>query len=130
MRRATSLALLVSAIGSGCAGGSDTASGTGTLVIEWSIEGRNDAASCRALDAASLEIQISRGFEDPVTEVEAPCDAFSKEIELFDGEYDIRGTLVDASGEPAALKKIVVDVLVPAAFANTVEIEFQSLESP
>lgn len=99
---------------------------TGTLKIEWLIEGESDASRCEQYHAASIELRLLDATEalyvDPAT---APCDAFAATIsELPVGDYSIGAVLVDTEGEAVTATIDPVAITVSADNVTLQEFAF------
>jgi len=85
-------------------------SAVGNVEFSWTIDGRSDAAACELVAATAFEVVIfDEGFF--VTEVEAPCDVFQTNLELYVDDYVARTTLVDGFND-LATGRLVTDFFV------------------
>lgn len=85
---------------------------TGTLVFDWSIEGRKDADACDEVGALTFEaIVVDEGFV--IGDVSAPCEDFETSVELYADDFLTRSSLLDVEGVPA-LRRIIEDIFVIA----------------
>ena len=82
----------------------------GSLVFDWSIEGRQDADACVEVEAVTFEaIIVDEGFI--IGGVSAPCEDFEARVDLYEDDFLARSSLLDASGRPA-LGRIFEDLFV------------------
>lgn len=82
----------------------------GTLVFDWSIQGRQDADACVEVGAISFDaIMVDEGFV--VGDVSAPCEDFEASVDLYVDDYLARSTLLDDRRLPA-LGRIIEDFFV------------------
>jgi hypothetical protein len=79
---------------------------TGTLALEWTIDGAKDPAACEAIDASDFEAVLSDGFA--VSELEAPCSDFAAPMALYIGDYVARTRLVDVD-DLTVTRRVVLD---------------------
>lgn len=90
---------------------------TGTLELEWSIDGQSDPALCDALGASAFEVLIfDQGFF--VGEREAPCADFEMRLDLLTDDYVARTTIVDQYDFPVT-RRIVEDFFLIAEDRTT-----------
>ncbi|HTV17527.1 MAG TPA: hypothetical protein VMG12_02620, partial [Polyangiaceae bacterium] len=82
----------------------------GTLVFDWSIEGRQDADACVEAEAATFDaIIVDQGYV--VASISVPCEDFEASVGLYEDDFLARSSLLDASGRPA-LGRIFEDLFV------------------
>jgi hypothetical protein len=82
-------------------------SAVGTLVFDWSIQGRQDADVCVEVGAISFDaIIVDEGFV--VGDVSAPCEDFEASVDLYVDDFLARSTLLDDRRLPA-LGRIIDD---------------------
>jgi len=70
----------------------------GTLLVDWTVEGRHATAACRETGADTVNIAISTGHETLVDEFQELCETFEVSVDLLPGTYLIDATLLDANG--------------------------------
>lgn len=71
----------------------------GTLTLAWTVAGEATPDACAAVNAARIEIVVLVD-DRRVYDVDAPCERFSLDIDLPEGDYDVIAVLVDAAGQP------------------------------
>jgi hypothetical protein len=111
MNRTTSLgialAALVSCFGAGCGGGGDGGSSgndeviyvdSGTLTVDWTVDGLYDPAECTQGGAETIAITVTTLDDAFVDEYTDWCSSFQTSIELEQGTYQASAVLLDAGG--------------------------------
>lgn len=85
---------------SGCFfdGGHSDGPRLGTLLVDWTVEGRHATAACRETGADTVDITISTGRGDVVDEFQELCESFEVSVDLLPGTYLIDAVLLDANG--------------------------------
>ncbi|MDB4944415.1 MAG: hypothetical protein JWP97_3949 [Labilithrix sp.] len=73
-------------------------SGTGTLTVDWSINGTKDPNQCSQGTAAAIEIVITDSHGVSAGTYQQSCTAFATSIELDAGYYSASARLVDSAG--------------------------------
>lgn len=97
--------------------GPGSPSATGTLVFDWSIEGRKDAEACEEAGAVTFEaVVIDEGFL--IGDVVVPCEDFEARVDLYVDDFLTRCSLLDERGVPA-LGRIIEDLFVIAEGKET-----------
>jgi len=95
LTRLTSVVLLVT----GCAsGGDDYYDATGTLVVDWTVDGTKDPGSCRDFGADALSIVLRTRSGSFIDELQPLCERFSTAIDLSPGSYRVDVVLLDPAG--------------------------------
>ena len=85
-------------------------SATGTLVFDWSIEGRQDADACVEVGAVSFDaIIVDEGFV--IRDLSVPCEDFETSVELYVDDFLARSSLLDEDKRPA-VGRIIEDLFV------------------
>jgi hypothetical protein len=85
-------------------------SATGTLVFDWSIQGRQDAEACVEVGAVSFDaIIVDEGWV--IRDVSFPCEDFEASIELYVDDFLARSSLLDEEKAPA-VGRIIEDLFV------------------
>jgi hypothetical protein len=93
--RFVSLALLVT----GCsAGGDDYYDGTGTLVVDWTVDGTKDPRACRDFGADAVSIVLRTRGGSFIDELQPLCERFSTAVDLSPGSYRVDVVLLDPAG--------------------------------
>lgn len=83
---------------------------TGTLVFDWSIDGRQDAEACVEIGAVSFDaIIVDEGWV--VRDVSVPCEDFGASVELYVDDFLARSSLLDERRVPA-VGRIIEDLFV------------------
>lgn len=94
----------------GPSGPSGPPAATGTLVFDWSIEGRQDAEACVEVGAVSFDaIIVDEGFV--VRDLSVPCEDFEARVELYTDDFLARSSLLDEEQRPA-VGRIIEDLFV------------------
>jgi len=70
----------------------------GTLTVDWSIDGTNDAAACAHASIATIELILTNTNGDPAGTFDQPCTAFTMSIGIVDGAYTATATPKDQYG--------------------------------
>lgn len=96
--------------GPGGPGGPGEPTVTGTLVFDWSIDGRKDAEACVEAGAVTFDaIIVDEGWV--VRDVTVPCEDFEASIDLYVDDFLARSSLLDESLVPA-LGRIIEDLFL------------------
>jgi len=83
---------------------------TGTLVFDWSIEGRQDAEACVEAGATTFDaIVIDEGFL--IRDLSVPCEDFEASVDLYVDDFLARSSLLDERHTPA-LGRIIEDLFL------------------
>jgi hypothetical protein len=94
----------------GPSGPSGPPAATGTLVFDWSIEGRQDAEACVEVGAVSFDaIIVDEGFV--IRDLSVPCEDFEARVELYVDDFLARSSLLDEQQRPA-VGRIIEDLFV------------------
>jgi len=73
---------------------------TGTLTVDWSINGTKDPNQCSQGAAAAIQITVTDPNANPIGTFEQSCTAFATSITLDAGQYLAQARLIDAVGTP------------------------------
>lgn len=73
---------------------------TGTLTVDWTINGTKDPNQCSHGAAAAIQITVTDPNLNPVRTFEQSCNAFATSITLNAGQYAAQARLIDAVGTP------------------------------
>lgn len=101
------LAALVSCFGAGCGSSSDGGRvdndevlyvDSGTLTVDWTVDGLYDPAECTQGGAETIDIIVTTLDDVLVDEHTEWCSAFQTRIELSQGTYRASAVLLDAGG--------------------------------
>lgn len=91
--------LVLGLAGTGCYFESDGGyAPTGTLVVDWTVEGSKRASACYRNAADALDVAIYDEHDHLVDGFQEACEAFETSIELYPGTYYVDTTLVDFDG--------------------------------
>lgn len=71
---------------------------TGTVVIDWTINGTKDPAQCIQGAASHLDVTVHSTAGGFVGEFQEPCASFATSIDLAPGSYVADAVLIDAAG--------------------------------
>lgn len=71
---------------------------SGTLIVDWSINGLKDPDQCDQGNADAAHIAVISASGSVLGEYEQSCAAFAAAIELHPGEYAVDVVLVDPAG--------------------------------
>jgi hypothetical protein len=85
-------------------------SAKGTLVFDWSIEGRQDADACVEVGATTFDaIIVDEGYV--ISELTVPCEDFAASIDLYVDDFLARSSLLDDRRFPA-LGRVIEDLFI------------------
>ena len=71
---------------------------TGTLVLDWTIDGSKDPEQCDQSDSRTLDVTVTRADGASAGEFQESCRAFATSIDLPRGTYFADAVLLDATG--------------------------------
>ncbi|HEY4104104.1 MAG TPA: hypothetical protein VGM44_09440 [Polyangiaceae bacterium] len=71
---------------------------SGSLVLDWSIDGTKDPDQCDESGATTIDISVTASDGSPAGEFQQSCRAFATTIDLPPGRYDALAVLLDDSG--------------------------------
>jgi hypothetical protein len=71
---------------------------TGTLIVDWTVDGTKDPAECRATGADAIDITVQTTSGAQVGEFQEACDSFATSIDLAADDYTADAVLIDAGG--------------------------------
>ena len=104
---------------------STPATGSGTLVVNWTIASSADATQCTTHGAQTVTIQILNAGGLQVGSTNASCSAFSATINALPvGSYSIRAQLLDASGGALASLPTPVAATVQDSLVTSQTVDF------
>jgi hypothetical protein len=75
-------------------------SSTGTLTVDWTINGTKDPDQCSQGAASAIQITVTDSNLNPAGTFEQSCTAFATSITLEAGRYEAQARLIDAVGNP------------------------------
>ncbi len=99
---------------------------TGSLTVDWSINGTKDPNQCSQGAAAAIEITVTDSNQAAVGTFQQSCTAFATSITLSAGRYQAQARLIDAVGAP---RTTTVDINAFTILGNddfTAPIEFSA----
>jgi hypothetical protein len=73
---------------------------TGTLVVDWTVNGSTDANQCSQGAAAAIDINVFFAGGGLAGQFQQACSAFSTSIQLAPGAYTADAALLDGNGNP------------------------------
>lgn len=79
-------------------GPAPVASRSGSLVLDWTIDGTKNPDACDQSDAAMLDVTVTTRLGAPVGEFQESCRAFTTAVDLPAGDYSAEAVLLDGSG--------------------------------
>lgn len=71
---------------------------SGTLVVQWTIDGTTDPNRCNATGAATIRVFVTFDDGSPAGTFEQGCTSFATSISLAPGRYTAGAFLVDVAG--------------------------------
>ena len=71
---------------------------SGTLVLDWSIDGTKDPDQCDQSDSRTLDVTVTRADGASAGEFQQSCRSFATSIDLPPGTYSADALLLDSSG--------------------------------
>lgn len=71
---------------------------TGTLVLDWTIDGTTDPDECDQSGSRTLDVTVTRADGANAGEFQEGCRAFATSIDLPPGTYSAEAVLLDSSG--------------------------------
>ena len=71
---------------------------SGTLVLDWSIDGTKDPDQCDQSDSRTLDVVVMRANGESAGEFQQSCSSFATSIDLPPGTYSADAVLLDPSG--------------------------------
>lgn len=98
----------------------------GTLVVDWTVDGRADPDACDQSAAATLDTSVWTSQGDPVGEFSDPCDVFVTSIDLEPGSYYAEAVLRDAYGADRTTAVPMDDITIFGGDTLTVPVDFPS----
>ena len=71
---------------------------SGTLVLDWSIDGSKDPNQCDQSNSRTLDVTVTRADGANAGEFQQSCRSFATSIDLAPGTYTADAVLLDSSG--------------------------------
>jgi hypothetical protein len=81
---------------------------SGSLTVDWTVNGTNASSSCQLDGAAAIEITIVTNTNQPVGTFQESCSVFNTSVALEQGIYSASARLLDAAGAPRT-KLLVIE---------------------
>jgi hypothetical protein len=72
---------------------------TGSLVLDWTVDGTKDPDQCDQGAAAAIDVTVTAADGSPAGEFQQSCRAFATSIDLPRGSYTADAVLLDSSGQ-------------------------------
>jgi hypothetical protein len=133
MRLAQGFTFVLAAIAIGCGGEDHHAapqppetSTTGSLVVDWTIQGAANPDACTSAAATAIEIAVVDIANRPIGTFQASCNAFIFGIGLQQGNYAVSARLLNAAGLPITPPTGVTPFTMNVKSELTVPIDFPS----
>jgi hypothetical protein len=126
MQKLLALALVCAPLVSGCGGGSSetVVVASGTLVVDWTVDGSTDPELCDQADAASLRLSVFTDSGAHVGDFLDDCRAFSTALDLDPGGYDADAVLEDRRGNPRTTTIAIEPFFIEGADTLSIPIDF------
>ena len=121
---------LTAALGLSACGGSEHHRGppgpaTGTLSLDWTIDGHTDQLDCADFNADRLELVIYDERDGSIVDKSEPyCESFGTTVELPNGHYYADATLVDQFDASATLTEPIDDIVIIGGTDLNIGIDF------
>ena len=120
---------LAAALGLSACGGSDHHHGqgpaTGTLSLDWTIDGHTDELDCVDFQADRLELVIYDARDGSIVDKSEPyCETFGTTVELPNGHYYADATLVDQFDASATITEPIDDIVIIGGTDLNIGIDF------
>jgi hypothetical protein len=72
---------------------------SGSLVLDWSIDGTKNPDQCDQSDSTTLDITVTTTSGAPAGEFQQSCSAFATTVDLPPGNYSAEAVLTDSAGD-------------------------------
>lgn len=99
-------------------------SDTGTLTVDYTIEGTTDSYACLDYGVSDVELVVYTASGARVAEQEAYCDDFQVSITLPPGSYTADVTLIDEVDRAMSVTKPLYDLRVFSDAELVVDLDF------
>jgi hypothetical protein len=99
---------------------------TGTLLVDWTINGTTDPDECDQGAATWLTLSIFTSSGQHVGDFTDACDAFSTSVELDPGSYYADALLEDVDGAPRTTAVAIDDFSILGNDTLSIPIEFSA----
>jgi len=97
---------------------------TGTLTVDWTIDGQRSGLDCADFGADRLELVIHDLSGDEVDEVDPFCETFEVSVDLVEDTYFADVTLVDGADRSVTLTKTLDDLDILEGTDLNVSVDF------
>lgn len=97
---------------------------TGTLVVDWTIDGERDADECDQGDATWLRLSVFTSSGRHVADFSDACDRFATSVELGPNDYYAEAVLEDADGNARTTPVVIDDFSILGRDSLSVPIDF------
>jgi hypothetical protein len=97
---------------------------TGTLTVDWTIDGQRSGLDCADFGVDRLELVIYDLSGAEVDEVEPFCESFAVSIDLIEDTYSADVTLVDGADRSVTLTKTLDDLDIIDGTDLNVSVDF------
>lgn len=97
---------------------------TGTLVVDWTIDGVHDADECDQSDATWLRLSVFTSSGHHVADFSDACDRFVTSVELNPDDYYAEAVLEDADGNERTTPVVIDDFSILGRDSLSVPIDF------
>jgi len=94
-----SVALSGCTVDAGGGGSGPVAVDSGSLILDWTIDGTKDPDQCDQAEASTLDVIVSRADGASAGEFQQSCRAFATTIDLAPDSYSADAVLIDSAGE-------------------------------
>lgn len=74
-------------------------SGSGSLVVDWTIDGTKDVDQCDQSGSTKIDILVTAANGSPAGEYQQSCAAFATTIDLAPGSYSADALLLDSADQ-------------------------------
>ena len=111
---------------SACGGGSSetVVIASGTLVVDWTVDGSTDPELCDQADAESLRLSVFTDWGAHVGDFLDDCRAFSTAVDLEPGRYDADAVLEDGRGRARTTTIAIAPFWINGADTLSIPIDF------
>ena len=97
---------------------------SGTLRLDWTIDGSTEPSECQQGSVASLNVIITRADGRDAGEYSESCRAMAASIDLPPGAYDANAVLLDSSGRERTTEIAIARFLITRDTETSIPIDF------